>query len=393
MRPRFSTPGSICNWPIGGQRRGSTDWKHTPCKDLIYLIYASDINNSHWYTLGSPKANSSSSIKNKSEPVTYSPSTFIRSPNELNHFKSSHSLEKIARHTTVWRKQMKRQKDDLFHQIIKPRVERRRAGESLDRGASKAAQSLPESAELGRQDLPVMPRVSGPDLALQGVDSKAPEQRSSIITQFEIHTRCYPGCHNPYEIHCSGRRLCDSGHKLAQDVPTFSYVNRFRHVFCTEITGLELEKFCIPSYYVQVRSLLTATEMFLKGRRQKRQMNRDSTDSLLLPMPQTVFLPAGMFAASTDSQNTTLVLGRARADEPPLFLQRTLFYQFAEVRILLLSLGDDRGMLCSTYPPYMTTVSIKCFWQVPSLKIPSYVYYLSTRRAFTILQSVGGVPD
>ena len=153
--------------------------------------------------------------------MTDSPSTSTRSPNELNHFKSNYSLENIAQRTTVGQKQMKGQKDNLFRQIIKPRVERRGVEESLDRGASKPVQSLPESAELGRQDLPAMLRVSGPDVALQGVDLKAPEQPSSTIVQFEIHARCCPRCHDSYEVHCFGGRLCDSGHGLAQDVANF----------------------------------------------------------------------------------------------------------------------------------------------------------------------------
>ncbi|KAK4996146.1 hypothetical protein LTR66_004172 [Elasticomyces elasticus] len=80
---------------------------------------------------------------------------------------------------------------------------------------------------------------------------------------FEIHARSCPSCFDPYEVHRTGRRLCDEGHGLAQDVAIHVYY-KDGNVYSATDDKYRVVRVELPTGYGQVRGLLRAMERKLR---------------------------------------------------------------------------------------------------------------------------------
>lgn len=83
---------------------------------------------------------------------------------------------------------------------------------------------------------------------------------------FETHAASCPSCHDPYTVHRQHRRLCDTGHALAQCVAEYVYSKRDGHLIYG--THEELVLVELPRGYDEVFSLLRAMERSLRHLRQ-----------------------------------------------------------------------------------------------------------------------------
>lgn len=98
--------------------------------------------------------------------------------------------------------------------------------------------------------------------------SRGPTANESwTLYNFEVHARSCPDCRNPYTVHRSHRRLCDTGHALAQSVATVVYSRDGGVAYAVD--GREAGRAVrmeIPGY-TEVKSLMRAMERSLRHRR------------------------------------------------------------------------------------------------------------------------------
>jgi len=87
------------------------------------------------------------------------------------------------------------------------------------------------------------------------------------LYNFETHAQACPSCHNPYDVARSGHKLCDEGHKLAQNVAQFLYTKQDGLTYSQKGEESKLVRVEMPANYDQTRGLLRAIERSM--RRQK----------------------------------------------------------------------------------------------------------------------------
>ncbi|KAI9726813.1 MAG: hypothetical protein M1828_000669 [Chrysothrix sp. TS-e1954] len=92
------------------------------------------------------------------------------------------------------------------------------------------------------------------------------------LYNFEIHARSCDGCHDPYEVHKSGGRLCATGHAYAQEVAKVLFSNgdgsKLYSMRSDERHADQPMRVELPKGYPNVHGLLRAVE---RGMRQRRQ--------------------------------------------------------------------------------------------------------------------------
>jgi hypothetical protein len=91
---------------------------------------------------------------------------------------------------------------------------------------------------------------------------------------FETHARKCDHCHKAYEVHRNHQRLCDEGHRLAQDVAHYIY-NKSGATYSTVEEDNKLVRVEVPAGYVEVVSLLKAIERSLRHRSRRPFVSMD----------------------------------------------------------------------------------------------------------------------
>jgi hypothetical protein len=92
---------------------------------------------------------------------------------------------------------------------------------------------------------------------------------------FETHARKCDHCHKAYEVHRNHQRLCDEGHRLAQDVAHYIYNKNDGATYSTVEEDNKLVRVEVPAGYVEVASLLRAIERSLRHRSRKPFVSMD----------------------------------------------------------------------------------------------------------------------
>ncbi|EOD51027.1 hypothetical protein GTA08_BOTSDO01840 [Neofusicoccum parvum] len=107
-----------------------------------------------------------------------------------------------------------------------------------------------------------------------GVSRPANIAESWALYDFEMHARICAACRNPYDVHRSGRQLCDEGHRLAQQVAHFLYMKRDGEAYSTDEETRQVVRVEIQPSYEEARGLLRAIERSIRHRRQFVSMDR-----------------------------------------------------------------------------------------------------------------------
>ncbi|KAF2802716.1 uncharacterized protein BDZ99DRAFT_468696 [Mytilinidion resinicola] len=130
-------------------------------------------------------------------------------------------------------------------------------------------------------------RVGFPSEPVTSVLRPVNSAESWAAYNFESHARKCAYCHNPYEVHRSHEQLCDVGHRLAQDVAHFLYINAEGESFATEKEDHKVVRVEIPVGYDEVRGLLKAIERSLRHRSRRPFVSMDRTYyvSARVPLP------------------------------------------------------------------------------------------------------------
>ena len=81
---------------------------------------------------------------------------------------------------------------------------------------------------------------------------------------FETHARQCQDCYSPLEVHRRGKRLCDTGHALAQDVAEHVY-HKAGEVYSKASDNHKLVRVELPANYTQTKDLLRAIDRALKS--------------------------------------------------------------------------------------------------------------------------------
>lgn len=289
-------------------------------------IYASDISNSNWYTFGLPRQRGFSETVHTesvhSRTVMNPLPTLNQSSNPFGRMETGNDAEVIDRRANKPRNNAKN-RERLSFQSVQRQAEKQRAIQRVDYQEAQTPEKLQTNNQLEEQpqlakrpasdneekQVPESPQVINdlgeqhhvtkstpltPEPVLRGVAPTSP----ALLYKFETHARTGVSCHNPYEVCRLGRRLCDEGHELAQEIACLLYKNPracgrnswektseslhpiFSQLFfpqacpdghedSIEIKDLQLQSYLFPPDYVQIRGLLRAMEKFLQDRRQK----------------------------------------------------------------------------------------------------------------------------
>ncbi|KAF1993857.1 hypothetical protein P154DRAFT_390396, partial [Amniculicola lignicola CBS 123094] len=102
---------------------------------------------------------------------------------------------------------------------------------------------------------------------------------------FEMHARKCAYCCDPYEVHRAHGKLCDVGHRLAQEVARYIY-NAEGETYSTEEEDHKLVRVEIPASYDEVRGLLKAIERSLRHRSRKPFVSMDRTYYVAARVPE-----------------------------------------------------------------------------------------------------------
>lgn len=88
-----------------------------------------------------------------------------------------------------------------------------------------------------------------------------------VMEHFHTHAKKCADCANPYSTHISGRKLCDKGHLLAQDVAQYIYSQGGRPYSMLDRESLKQRvQIEIPPHCDKVRQLLRAIDEGLRVR-------------------------------------------------------------------------------------------------------------------------------
>lgn len=118
---------------------------------------------------------------------------------------------------------------------------------------SKTAPSSPGSPKAVR----FAPSVKAEPRALNAAEAWS-------LYHFECHARQCHSCYNPLEVYIEGRRLCETGHSLAQDVA--EHVCRQEGMtFSRKKDNHKLVKLEMPADYIQVAQLLKSTDRAIRS--------------------------------------------------------------------------------------------------------------------------------
>ncbi|KAF4541951.1 Macro domain containing protein 1 [Lasiodiplodia theobromae] len=117
-----------------------------------------------------------------------------------------------------------------------------------------------------------------------GISRPANIAESWALYDFEMHARACAECRNPYDVHRSGRQLCDEGHRLAQQVAHFLYMKRDGEAYSTEEEDRQVVRVEIQPTYEEARGLLRAIERGIRHRRQFVSMDRSYHIAPRLPL-------------------------------------------------------------------------------------------------------------
>ncbi|KAL0261356.1 hypothetical protein SLS55_002786 [Diplodia seriata] len=117
-----------------------------------------------------------------------------------------------------------------------------------------------------------------------GISRPANIAESWALYDFEMHARVCAECRNPYDVHRSGRQLCDEGHRLAQLVAQFLYMKRDGEAYSTDGEERQIVRVEIQPTYEEARGLLRAIERGVRHRRQFVSMDRSYHIAPRLPL-------------------------------------------------------------------------------------------------------------
>ncbi|KAH6629150.1 hypothetical protein C7974DRAFT_182040 [Boeremia exigua] len=134
---------------------------------------------------------------------------------------------------------------------------------------------------------------------------------SWALYDFEMHAHKCAYCHDPYEVHRNHEKLCELGHRLAQDVASYIY-NKEGRIYSTKEEENKIVQVEIPSGYVEVSSLLKAIERSLRHRSRRPFVSMDRTYHVA---PRTSALPVRQKSVKVEHDKTKTKSSRPRSGE------------------------------------------------------------------------------
>lgn len=127
-----------------------------------------------------------------------------------------------------------------------------------------------------RSNMPSFQRQVG--FAPSPVYSRQPhDDEVYVMREFAHHAHRCANCAQPYEIHLSGRTLCDRGHQLALDVAQYVYNKSGKAYSLVDREGNQHVQIEIPVGCEVVKDLLKAMERGLRLRRKAPAVSYDPT--------------------------------------------------------------------------------------------------------------------
>ncbi|KAJ8116039.1 hypothetical protein OPT61_g2449 [Boeremia exigua] len=146
---------------------------------------------------------------------------------------------------------------------------------------------------------------------VESVSRPVTNTESWALYDFEMHARKCAYCHDAYEVHRSHERLCELGHRLAQDVASYIY-NKDGKVYSTKEEDNKVVQVELPSTYVEVSSLLRAIERSLRHRTRRSFVSMDR--SYAIP-PRTSTMPARQKSVKVEHEKPRTKSSRPRSGE------------------------------------------------------------------------------
>ncbi len=136
--------------------------------------------------------------------------------------------------------------------------------------------AYPKEASTARPNMPSIQRQVG--FAPNPVYSRQPhDDELYVMREFAHHAYRCPDCAQPYQVHLSGRTLCNLGHQLALDVAQYVFNKGGKAYSKVDREGNQLVQIEIPVGCEVVRDLLKAMERGLRLRRRAPAVSYDSS--------------------------------------------------------------------------------------------------------------------
>lgn len=98
---------------------------------------------------------------------------------------------------------------------------------------------------------------------IEGVSRPLSTTEAWSLWHFETHARQCNDCYRPLDVAREGRRLCDTGHALAQDVAEHVY-HKAGEIYSKKTDDHKLVRVELPPNYDQTRELLQAIDRALR---------------------------------------------------------------------------------------------------------------------------------
>jgi hypothetical protein len=99
---------------------------------------------------------------------------------------------------------------------------------------------------------------------IEGVSRPLSTTEAWSMWHFETHARQCRECYNPLEVHQKGKRLCDTGHALAQDVAEHVY-HQAGEVYSKKNDSHKLVRVELPPNYTHTKGLLRAMDRAVRS--------------------------------------------------------------------------------------------------------------------------------
>ncbi|KAF2837641.1 hypothetical protein M501DRAFT_1018018 [Patellaria atrata CBS 101060] len=113
----------------------------------------------------------------------------------------------------------------------------------------------------------VVPKVEFASSPVTSIMRPLNNTEAWAMYDFETHAQVCRKCCNPYEVHRSGNKLCETGQKLAQEVSRYLYSEQDGTTYSYTGKDNKLVRIEMPADYVQTRGLLRAIERSLRRRK------------------------------------------------------------------------------------------------------------------------------
>lgn len=141
---------------------------------------------------------------------------------------------------------------------------------SVSRGKGYITQEVKpnsSSANLAPSSPPGSPSTKKARFAtapIEGVSRPLSSIEEWSLYHFETHARQCDHCYNPLDVHLKGKRLCDTGHALAQDVAEHVY-HKAGEVYSKKCDNHKLVRVELPPNYNHTRNLLRVMDRAVRS--------------------------------------------------------------------------------------------------------------------------------